>query len=100
MLEGVRGDVLERGEWCPAGRHGVHIAQEPVGGEVVALAVPAIQVATHGRSRITPLSADLRQGEVSLGQLRATGVDPVEDLDDDVHGLVCARDLLDVKVTL
>ncbi len=100
VLEGRGRDVFEGGERRATGRDRVDVAQEPVGGELVARVAPAVQVATHGRAGVAPLGADPRQREVTLGQLGTAGVDPVEDVDDDVDGLVGAGDGLDVEGAL
>ena len=41
--------------------------------------------------------ADSCQGKVALGQLRSTAVDSVEDVDDDIDGLVVTADVFVVK---
>ena len=59
-----------------------------------------VEVAPHRRPRICPLGADSGQCEIALRQLGAPGVDAVEDVDDDIDGLVNAGDGLDVEDAL
>lgn len=48
------------------------------------------------KAEIATVPAQLQ--EVALGQLGCAAVDPVEDVDHQVHGLVLAGHLLDVEV--
>ena len=57
-------------------------------------------MSVHPLSRLGPSSAYLGQCEIALGQFRATAVDPVEDVDDDVDCLVFSGDFFDVQVDL
>jgi hypothetical protein len=61
---------------------------------------PPVEVRAHHRPGLRPVRADPRQRQVAPGELGAPGVDPVEDVDDDVHGLVGAGDRLDVDVAV
>ena len=95
------GDVLERGERRTTGGDGVDVAQQPVRGELQApLRAPAVELGTHRRTRVRPVRTDPRQRQIAPGELGAPGVDPVEDVDDDVHGLVGAGDALDVDLAV
>ena len=92
--------AVQRAEFRPAGRYGGRIAQQPVQGEGKSFLLPPVQVSAHGGAGLRPVSALLGQRKISLGQLRAAGVDPVEDVDHHVDGLVLAGDLLLVEVAL
>ena len=101
VAELLGGDVLEGGERRTAGGDRVDVAQQPVRGELQApLRAPPVEVRAHRRSRLRPVRADPRQRQIAPGELGAPGVDPVEDVDDDVHGLVGAGDALDVDLAV
>ena len=82
------------------GQHRVHRAQQPVEREVVAGVVPLLEPDLHRVAPFRPLGADLGEGKVALGELGATAVHPVEDVDHHVERLVRAGDFLNVQVHL
>src|ERR1700683_204487 len=55
---------------------------------------------SHGGPGFWPVRALLGQRKVALGQLRAAGVDAVEDVHDYVDGLVLAGDRLFVEIAV
>lgn len=100
LLEVLRGHGVQCREHRAAGSHRRGVAQQPVQREGEPDALPPGQVVAHHLAGARPLRAQLGQGEVALGQFGAAGVDPVEDVDDDVDGLVPPGDLLLVEVPL
>ena len=76
------------------------VAEEPLEAEPVAGCRPALPVTVHLVPRFGPRRADLGERQVALRELRAPRVDPIEDVDDNINGLVLARDLLDVHLAL
>jgi hypothetical protein len=101
VAELLGGDVLESGERRTAGGDRVDVAQQPVRWELQAPSnAPPIEVRTHHRSSLRPVRTDPRQRQITPGELGAPGVDPVEDVDDDVHRLVGAGDRLDVDLAV
>lgn len=98
LLDGVHRYAVEVGEARLADHDRVHVAEQPVEVEVVAALAPARQDRLHRLSPVGPRAADLGEREVALRQLRATAVDPVEDVDHHLDGLVGAGHLLDVEL--
>ena len=65
---------------------------------MVADVVPRLEPDLHRIAPFRPLGADLGEGKVALGELGATAIRPVEDVDHHVERLVRAGDFLNVQV--
>jgi hypothetical protein len=48
-------------------------------------------------ARLRPIRADLGKSQITLRELSATAVDPIEDIDNNVERLIRASHLLDVE---
>src|SRR5699024_3135977 len=91
-LPGV--DLAQMFELGSAGGHRRGRPQQPVEGELVPAFLPAVDGCAHHLAGVGPLRAHLCQRQVTLGQLGAAGVDPVEDPDDFLDVLVHPGDFL------
>ena len=96
----LRALLMEEAELGFARQNGVHRAQQPIEVEEVTLLRPFAQRLFHGVACLGPFCADLGQCKVTLGQLCPAAVDAVEDVYDDVQGLVLACDLLDGQINV
>ncbi len=58
---------------------------------------PLRQLSLHLIARLRPIRADLGKSQITLRELSATAVDPIEDIDNNVERLIRASHLLDVE---
>lgn len=98
ILELGGGNVPQAGEHGLAGQDGGDHPQQPLQPEVEAHPAPLGQQPAQAPAGLGPLRTYPGQGQVSFGELGAPRVDPVEDVDDHVDGLVLAHHLLDMQV--
>ncbi len=81
-----------------AGERRVHRAQQPVEVEMVSSARPLPQFGLHRVARLGPVSANLSQRQITLRKLCAATIHPIENIHDDIQGLVRSGDFLGVKL--
>ena len=95
-----RGDGMQVVELRLPPHDGVDVAEQPVEPELEARRFPSAEDPLHLVAGVGPRRADAGQGEVAARQLRAAAVHLVEDVHDDLDGLVGSGHLLDVEVHL
>jgi len=91
---------VEELEFRFAGEHRVHAPQEPVKIEAVVSFGPGFELGLHLFTGLGPVGADFGEGQVALGEFGAAAVDPIEDVYDDIEGLVGSGDFFDVQVDI
>ena len=90
--------VVQVAEPSFAGQGRIHRPQQPVEVEMVTRLGPFLQFGLHGIAGVGPFGADLGQRKITLGEFRTAAVHAVEDVDNNVEGLVLPCYLLNVQI--